>query len=271
MADAARSEPRRRRRRREPRPARAKLSLRQTWARLDFEQRVAGLAAVLLIVSTLGPFSFVEGAIVLIGASILLLLRRRAEGREFHMPFGDGAVIAAAGTWAGLLIVLRLFSRPLGQGLLALVCAGVLVLAGLRERAQRPADDLPERRDAAEPPAPRDSDGPRAAGVDPGARPRPATAAGAEPRTEAPPDRSAYRDETLPLRGDESDAATTGVEPDAATTGVEPDAPTPRLEPDAPTPGVEPEARPRPAKVLPRPPREEDLGQPPLWDDPPRR
>src|SRR5919198_1869399 len=118
-----------------------------TWRRLNFEQRVAAVGALLLIVSTLGPFSFVEAAIVLIGASVLLLLRRRSEGREFHIPFGDGAIIAAAGTWAAVLILVRLFSRPLGQGLLALVCAAILVLAGLRERAKRPADDLPPRED----------------------------------------------------------------------------------------------------------------------------
>ena len=37
----------------------------------------------------------------------------------------------------------RLFDRPLGQNLLALACASVLFLAGARERAKRPADDLP--------------------------------------------------------------------------------------------------------------------------------
>lgn len=152
MADAGPSEPR------------PKLSLAQSWRRLNFEQRAAAVGSLLLIVSTLGPFSFVEAAIVLTGAAVLLLLRRRAEGREFHIPFGDGAVIAAAGTWAGLLIVVRLFSRPLGQGLLALVCAAILILAGLRERAKRPMDDLPTER-----------------------VPEPA------------PDRSVYRDETLPL------------------------------------------------------------------------
>src|SRR5439155_6225478 len=105
MADATPSE--------QPRPAPPKLSLGETWRRLNFEQRIAAVGAVLLIVSTLGPFTFVEAAIVLIGAAVLLLLRRRAEGRLFHVPFGDGAVIAAAGTWAGFLILVRLFSRPL--------------------------------------------------------------------------------------------------------------------------------------------------------------
>ncbi|MDQ3934176.1 MAG: hypothetical protein M3340_06045, partial [Actinomycetota bacterium] len=136
MADVSRSE---------PRPAAPKLSLAGTWRRLNFEQRAAAVGAVLLIVSTLGPFSFVEAAMVLIGAAVLFLLRKRAEGKVFHLPFGDGAVIAAAGAWAGFLIVVRMidFARPLGQSLLALVCAAILILAGLRERAVRPPDDLP--------------------------------------------------------------------------------------------------------------------------------
>ena len=124
-------------------PRRAALGVVDTWRRLNFEQRVAGIGALLLIVSTFGPFSFVEAAIVLIGPAVLLLLRKRAEGREFHIPFGDGTVIAAAGAWSGVLIAIRLFDRPLGQNLLALVCAGVLLIAGVAERRKRPPDDLP--------------------------------------------------------------------------------------------------------------------------------
>ena len=134
MADAGHSEL----------PRRVALGIAGTWRRLNFEQRVAGIGALLLIVSTFGPFSFVEAAIVLTGVSILFLLRRRAEGREFHVPFGDGTVIAAAGAWCALLILIRLFDRPLGQELLALVCAAILVVAGLAERRKHPPDDLPE-------------------------------------------------------------------------------------------------------------------------------
>lgn len=119
------------------------LSLVDTWRLLNAEQRTAGIAALLLIVSTFGPFSFVEAAIILIGAGVLFLLRRRAAGALFHIPFGDGSVIVAAGAWSAFLILVRLFDRPLGQGLLALVCAMLLVFAGLRERAKRPADDIP--------------------------------------------------------------------------------------------------------------------------------
>ncbi|MGH2838223.1 MAG: hypothetical protein ACRDJY_07745 [Thermoleophilaceae bacterium] len=117
------------------------------WRAWNAEQRVAAIAASLLIVSTLGPFSWVELAIMLVGVAVLLLLRRRAQGRPFHLPFGDGIVIAAAGAWAGLLILIRLFDRPLGQGMLALACAGLLFAAGIRERARRPMDDLPRDQD----------------------------------------------------------------------------------------------------------------------------
>jgi hypothetical protein len=172
MADADRSE---RRRSRSPAP---RLAPAEVWRRLNFEQRVAAVGALLLIVSTFGPFSFVEAAIVLVALAVLLLLYRRAQGRDFHVPFGDGVTIAAAGTWAGVLIVVRLFDRPLGQNLLALVCAAILMLAGLRERAKHPADDLP-----------------------PGHRPRPgATTDDDVEWTEPVVDRAAYRDETLPLR-----------------------------------------------------------------------
>ena len=113
------------------------------WRRLGAEQRAAGAGALLLIVSSFGPFSFIEAAEVLVGAGVLALLLARAEGKRFHLPFGDGTVIMAAGAWAALLIALRLFDRPLGQNLLALACAAILLLAGAHERAKRPPDDLP--------------------------------------------------------------------------------------------------------------------------------
>ena len=119
------------------------LALGETWRRFNLEQRAAGVGSLLLIISTIGPFSFVEAAIIVVALAVLLLLRKRAEGREFHIPFGDGTMIAVAGVWCGLLILIRLFDRPVGQGLLALACAAILVLAGVRERAKRPMDDLP--------------------------------------------------------------------------------------------------------------------------------
>ncbi len=117
------------------------------WRAWNAEQRVAAVGAALLVVSTLGPFSWVEVAILLVGVAVLLLLRRRAQGRPFHLPFGDGIVIAAAGAWSAVLILIRLFDRPLGQGMLALACAALLFAAGIRERARRPMDDLPSDQD----------------------------------------------------------------------------------------------------------------------------
>jgi hypothetical protein len=117
------------------------------WRVWNAEQRVAAVAASLLIVSTFGPFSWVELAMLLVGVAVLLLLRRRAQGRPFHLPFGDGIVIAAAGAWSALLILIRLFDRPLGQNMLALACAALLFAAGIRERARRPMDDLPREQD----------------------------------------------------------------------------------------------------------------------------
>jgi hypothetical protein len=118
--------------------------LRRAWRVLGSEQRVAAVGSLLLIVSTFGPFSWVEVAEILTAAAILFLLKRRADGVPFHLPFGDGTVIAAAGIWAGVLILIRLFDRPLGQNLLALACAALIVGAGVRERAKRPMDDIPE-------------------------------------------------------------------------------------------------------------------------------
>ena len=150
---------------------------------LNLEQKAAAVGALLLIASTFGPFSFVEAAEILIALGVLALLGARAEGKRFHLPFGDGTVIAGAGIWAGLLIVVRLFDRSLGQNLLALACAAILFLAGARERAKRPADDLPPKlATSAEPEAEAD-------------RERPPRASGPE-RT---PSRAAVEEETEPL------------------------------------------------------------------------
>jgi len=123
---------------------RAVAEVRDTWRVLHVEQRVAAVAATLVIVSTLGPFSFVEAAEVLTAGAVLVLVRMRAQRREFHLPFGDGTAIAAAGAWCAVLIVTRMFDRPPGQTALALLCALLLAGAGIRERTRRAADDLPD-------------------------------------------------------------------------------------------------------------------------------
>ena len=117
------------------------------WRAWNPEQRVAAVASLLLVVSTFGPFSFVEAALILVAGGVLWLLISRAQRKRFHLPFGDGTVILVAGVWSGILIVVRLFDRPLGQNLLALACAAILAVAGLLERAKRPPDDVPEEPD----------------------------------------------------------------------------------------------------------------------------
>ena len=130
--------------------------LAESFRALNTEQKAAAVGALLLAVITFGPFSFVEVAEILVALAVLALLRARALGKRFHLPFGDGTVIAAAGIWAAALIVVRLFDRPLGQNLLALGCAAILVAAGARERAKRPPDDIPpEPRKAPVPRPPR--------------------------------------------------------------------------------------------------------------------
>ena len=86
----------------------------RAWGFIDGDQRVAAVGCGLLIVSTFGNFSFVEAAVVIVALGVLVLLKKRGDGRSFHLPFGDGAVIMAAGAWSALLIVIRLFDRPLG-------------------------------------------------------------------------------------------------------------------------------------------------------------
>lgn len=127
----------------------SRFDVRATWHGLNHEQQAAAVGSLLLIASTLGPFSFVEAAIALVGAAVLLLLTKRGQRRSFQLPFADGTLVAAAGCWCALLIVVRLFERPLGQGLLALACAAILIVAGIRDRAKRAVGHLQVARDRA--------------------------------------------------------------------------------------------------------------------------
>jgi hypothetical protein len=114
-----------------------------------------------------GAFSFVEAAVLLVAVGVLTLLFRRAEGRAFHVPGGDGWAIAAAGLWAGVLIIWRIFDKQgattngpsaTSSGIewgifVALAVAGFLAYAGNRIRATHsPEPPLPG--EAGPPPAP---------------------------------------------------------------------------------------------------------------------
>lgn len=142
--------------------------LTRAWGALDPDQRWAALTAFALLVAmflpwyelqslnrktsvihshsinAFGDVSFVEAAIFLVAAGVLVLLFARAERRDFHMPGSDGTVVLIAGGWATLLIFYRVFSRPDGHGypvgiqwgfFLAFVAAGGLAYTGWRMRA----------------------------------------------------------------------------------------------------------------------------------------
>ncbi len=57
-------------------------------------------------------FTFVEAAVLLVAAGVLYLIWARSQRKAFHLPGGDGTVIMAAGGWALLLLVWRLFDKP---------------------------------------------------------------------------------------------------------------------------------------------------------------
>ena len=141
--------------------------LQAAWRELDGDQRLAGLAALALLVtlflpwyqatvidrgnatnptfSAFGVFSFVEAAIMLVALGVFALLFARGERRGFHLPGGDGTVIFGAGAWAALLLLWRVFDRPdieraVSDGVtwglfFAFVAAAALAAAGWRIRA----------------------------------------------------------------------------------------------------------------------------------------
>ncbi len=148
--------------------------LAQLYRALSPEQRVAGAGSLLLIVSTAGPFTFVEAAEVLVALAVLLLIVRRAQGKRFHLPFGDGTIIALAGIWCALLVLIRLFERPFAQAVFAFGCCALITAAGIRERSRRPADDMPQTRAYA-------SAARRGGGTAPSPPPRPAGEAKTRP------------------------------------------------------------------------------------------
>ncbi len=110
--------------------------------------------------SAFGVFSFVEASILLVAAGVLYLIWARSRRKAFHLPGGDGVVIMAAGGWALLLLVWRLFDKPdvsdraatvgIQWGMFAaLLAAGVLMAAGARVRAaHRPEPPNPAADDA---------------------------------------------------------------------------------------------------------------------------
>jgi hypothetical protein len=153
----------------------------RAWRALGPEQRLAGYAALGLFLTMFLPwyqrtgsavvsgrlqqisdnlnafqaFSFVEAAVLLVAAGVLLLLFARGEGRAFHLPGGDGTVILSAGVWVCLLVFYRQLDKPgagaagtivgVQWGIFVTFIAGlVMAYAGHRVRAaHRPEPPLP--------------------------------------------------------------------------------------------------------------------------------
>ncbi len=117
------------------------MRVRAAWRELFGEQRLAAIAALGLIgsmflpwyqqtvfgVGARGPekvedsliafesWGFIEASILLVALAVLLLLFLRGERRAFHLPFGDGIVIAAGGLWVMLLVFYRQVDKPGGS------------------------------------------------------------------------------------------------------------------------------------------------------------
>jgi hypothetical protein len=173
--------------------SRAAQRLRDAVQALDPDQRFAAAAAVGLLftmflpwyeksvvvmgstsfahetINAFGAVSFVEAAIFLVAAGVLVLVFARAERKQFHLPGGDGTVIFGAGLWAAALIFYRVFDRPNVSGdagtvgiqwgfFVAFVAAGALAYAGRRiQAAHRPEPESRPRdpRPSPSPPPPR--------------------------------------------------------------------------------------------------------------------
>ncbi|MBX5441664.1 MAG: hypothetical protein IRZ32_09075 [Solirubrobacteraceae bacterium] len=153
--------------------------VRHAWANLAGEQRLAAVAAFLLLatlflpwyeksfydrakgtfvedkLSGFGSADFVMASVVLVAVGVLALLFARGEQRAFHLPGGDGLIVMIAGGWAALLIFYRVLDHPDVTGdsatigiqwgvFIAFLAAAFLVYAGYRIRAaHRPEPPLP--------------------------------------------------------------------------------------------------------------------------------
>lgn len=249
----------------------------RAWRGLPQERRLAALAAVGLFltlflpwyqetvfasgVTTLrsasssltgwGAFSFVEAAVLLVAAAVLVLLFVRAEGQAFHVPGGDGGVIMASGFWTCMLIVWRIFDKQgasrhgqiaytsgIEWGIfVALGVAAVLTYAGSQIRlAHEPEPPLPGDSGPSRPPR-----GGRRRGWL-GRSAKPSRTRRSAPRPAPGPDMAAEDEWTqvMPDRrqpSDASEAPTRRARPRSIGDPATPhDAPTPREPPAVPDP-----------------------------------
>jgi hypothetical protein len=195
--------------------------LAHAWQAMKPEQRLAAVASLALLltmlfpwyglqslnrrtgaidshnISAFGDVSFVEAAVFLVALGVVVMVLARAEGRDFHLPGGDGTIVTIAGGWAGLLIFYRVFDRPAGHGypvgiewgfFLAFVAAGSLAYAGVRMRAaEAPEAPLAARHGARARPRPRPGPADSATG----------SSAPGPPVRPSPPDRAPLPDEQV--------------------------------------------------------------------------
>ena len=66
--------------------------------------------------SAWGAFTWVEAALLLVDGSVLYLLYLRSTGRRVELPASDGTMIALAGGWMVILLLVRVFDRPSVSG-----------------------------------------------------------------------------------------------------------------------------------------------------------
>ena len=165
------------------------------WRALSSEQRLAAVAAILLLLSMVlpwyeetgnaivggkleriddaksafGVYSFVEAAIFVVVVGTIALLWARAERKAFHLPGGDGTVIMGAGLWVMFLIFYRQLDKPEGRRegpistsvgvewgiFIAFLLGALLAYAGYRIRA---AHTFEPPADDAPPPSDRPTD-----------------------------------------------------------------------------------------------------------------
>jgi hypothetical protein len=108
-----------------------------------------------LVLTGIGAFGWAEAALVLIALATTFLALQGGGGYVPPRPLREWALFVAAGSWAGLIVIYRMFDRPqytLGGHdqpydihyaiFVALAGAAVIIVAGLRmrprERAKRP-------------------------------------------------------------------------------------------------------------------------------------
>jgi hypothetical protein len=198
----------------------------------------ASLSTVSASLTGWGAFSFVEAAVLLVAAAVLVLLFVRAEGAAFHVPGGDGGVVTAAGMWTCLLVVWRMFDKEgtTGHGLyetasgvewgifIALALAALLTYAGSRIKLANapepplPGDDAPPRQRSQRPSS--TEHGPRPAA--PGQASAQAAAQAAAANGPAPAPRRRVRPSSLAEPSVTRGEATSGAERDRDQTRVMP-------------------------------------------------